>query len=86
MSELQQLKQTINGISQSTKQIAGELGAFDRKFQVQRGRVQAAISGSSQRKDREVLDALAKAARDAKQAAAALQNAARVAAQYGASL
>lgn len=86
MSELQQLKQTINGIAASTKQIAGELSAFDRKFQTQRNRVDAAIKGSSQRKDREVLDALSTAARDAKQAAAALQNAARVASQYGASL
>ncbi|MGB3301887.1 hypothetical protein [Gordonia sp. (in: high G+C Gram-positive bacteria)] len=86
MSELQQLKQTLNSIAQSTKQIAGELGSFERKFQSQSNRVSQAIGGSAQRKDREVLEALSKATRDAKQAEAALQNAARVASQYGASL
>lgn len=86
MSELLKLKGTINGIAQSTKQTAGSLGSFSATFSKQRGSVESAIKGSSQRKDQEVLNALIQADKQVKAAVQALENAAQIAQRYGASL
>lgn len=86
MSELMKLKSTINSIAGSAKQTAGNLGSFNATFSKQRQSVEAAIKGSSQRKDQEVLNALSQADKQVKAATAALQNAAQIASRYGASL
>jgi len=86
MSELSQLKQTINGLADSARKTGANLASFDRQFGQQTQRVQAAIGGSAQRKDQEVVAALQQASRAVKQATAALANAAKIASNYGHSL
>lgn len=86
MSALTQLKQTINGLAEASKRTANGLGQFDQQFNQQMQGVQQAIGGSSQSKDREVVAALHQASKAVKEATQALQQAARVAGQYGQSL
>lgn len=86
MSELQKLKGTLESISNSAKQTGGMLGQFKSKFSSHMGQVKAAIGGSSQRKDQEVLQSLDAASKQVDAAVRALENAARVAANYGRSL
>jgi gas vesicle protein len=83
---LNRLKQTISGLSESAKSTGASLAQFDRQFSQQTQQVQQTIGGSAQRKDAEVMSALQEAAKSVKQASAALQNAARIAGQYGQSL
>ncbi len=86
MSELQKLKGTLETIATSAKQTGGSLGQFKSKFSAHQGQVRAAIGGSSQRKDQEVLQALDAASKQVTAAVQALEQAARVAANYGRSL
>ncbi len=86
MSQLQQLKQTINGIAESAKKTGTGLAQYDRTLTQQISSVQQAIGGSSNGADRKVLASLQNAQRRAKEATAALQEAARTAADYGRSL
>ncbi len=86
MSQLQQLKGTIDSIAQGAKQTGGSLAQFKQTFGQHVGQVQSAIGGSSQRKDQEVISVLQEAQRKVDEAAQALQNAARIASSYGQSL
>ena len=86
MSELQKLKGTLEQISRAATQTGGNLGQFKSKFNQQRGQVQAAIGGSAQRKDQEVMHALDAAAKQVDAAVQALNQAAKVASNYGRSL
>ncbi|MCF6389351.1 hypothetical protein L2K20_20445 [Mycobacterium sp. MBM] len=86
MSELLKLKGTLESISNSAKQTAGQLGQFKSKFTGYQGQVRAAIGGSSQRKDQEVMQALDAAAKQVDAAVNALNQAARVASNYGRSM
>lgn len=86
MSELQKLKSTLEQISSSAKQTGGSLGQFKSKFSQHQGQVRAAIGGSAQRKDQEVLHALDAAAKQVDAAVQALAQAAKVASNYGRSL
>ena len=86
MSELSQLKGTINSIAQSAKQTGGSLGQFKSKFSQHVNSVQSAIGGSAQRKDKEVIGALQDAQKKVEAAAQALDKAAKIAASYGQSL
>lgn len=86
MSELSQLKGTINSIAQSAKQTGGSLGQFRSKFNQHVNSVQSAIGGSSQRKDQEVISVLQDAQKKVEAAAQALENAAKIANGYGQSL
>lgn len=86
MSELQKLKQNIQSLASSAKQTGAGLGQFKSKFSSQVNQVQAAIGGSAQRKDQEVVQALQAASKQVDAAVAALEQAAKVASAYGASL
>ncbi len=86
MSELQKLKSTIEGLAGSAKQTGGSLGQFKSKFSTQMAQVRGAIGGSSQRKDQEVINALEAANKQVTAAIGALENAARIAGNYGKSL
>jgi uncharacterized protein YukE len=83
MSELQKLKGTLEQIANSAKQTGGSLGQFKSKFTSHQGQVRQAIGGSSQRKDQEVLQSLDAAAKQVDAAVRALENAAKVASNYG---
>jgi ElaB/YqjD/DUF883 family membrane-anchored ribosome-binding protein len=86
MSELQKLKSTIESLAASAKQTGAGLGQFKSKFSGQVGQVQAAIGGSAQRKDQEVIQALQAASKQVDAAVSALEQAAKVASGYGKSL
>lgn len=86
MSQLTNLKQTIDGLSQQAKATAGSLHAFKQKFAQSIGQVQATIGGSTQRKDQEVIAAITQAQARVDAAAQALEEAAKIAKGYGESL
>ena len=86
MSQVTNLKQALDSIAQQTKTTAGTLLAFRQKFQQSTQQVQSAISGSAQRKDQEVIQAIAQAQQRVDAAAQALEEAARIAKAYGESL
>ncbi|MFT4298201.1 MAG: hypothetical protein QM597_00970 [Aeromicrobium sp.] len=86
MSELKNLKGSIDSIARSAKQTGGSLGQFRSTFSQQVSQVQSSIGGSSQRKDQEVISALQDAQKKVEAAAQALDNAARIASAYGKSL
>jgi hypothetical protein len=86
MSQLSQLKQQIDSIAQQAKSTGGALSSFRAKFGQSITAVQATIGGSAQRKDQEVVQALAEAQTKVDAAVAALDQAAQTARAYGASL
>lgn len=86
MSQLKQLKEAIGGIAKSATDAGQSLAQFDQQFNRQAQAVQQVIGGSSQGKDRQVVEAIQQASRAVKQATAALQNAGRIAQQYGQSI
>lgn len=86
MSQLQQLKQTVNGLADAAKKAGGNLTQLDRTFSQQSSAVQQAIGGSTNGADKRVLQAIQDAQRKVKEASAAMQNAARIASDYGRSL
>lgn len=86
MSELQKLKGTIESIASSAKRTGSNLGQFKSTFSAQVSQVQAAIGGSSQRKDQEVVQSLNAAQKQVDAAVAALDQAAKIASAYGKSL
>ncbi len=86
MSQLQQLKGTIDSIAQGAKQTGGSLSQFKQTFDRHVSQVESAIGGSSQRKDQEIISALQEAQSKVDAAAQALQNAAKTASSYGQSL
>jgi uncharacterized phage infection (PIP) family protein YhgE len=86
MSQLQQLKATIDSVAQGAKQIAGSLTSFKPKFGQQVTQVQSLIGGSSQRKDQEIISALQDAQSKVDQAAQALEKASKLATTFGQSL
>ena len=86
MSQLNQLKQSVNGVADAAKKTGSALAQYDKQFSQQSQRVQSLIGGAAQGKDREVVAALQTASRAVKEATSALQNAARIAQQYAQSL
>ena len=71
MSVVQQLKEQLHHMSLEANRAAGGLGGFQNNFAQSSAQVQALISGSATRADRdisELLDAAAKAVGDAVQA------------------
>ncbi|MBM9837363.1 hypothetical protein JO861_12440 [Rhodococcus hoagii] len=86
MSEIQKLKGTLDSIASASKQTGGSLGQFKSKFSAHMGQVRAAIGGSSQRKDQEVIQALEVASKQVDAAVQALESAARITSSYGRSL
>lgn len=86
MSQLTNLKQTIEGLAQQAKSTAGSLAAFKQKFSQSIAQVQATIGGGAQRKDQEVITAITQAQQKVDAAVQALEEAARIAQAYGASL
>lgn len=86
MSQLQQLKAQLNGIASDAKSTAGGLSAFKSKFSAAVGQVNAAIGGSAQRTDQEIIATLKSAEKQVEAAVQALQQAAAKANGYAASL
>lgn len=86
MSQLAQLKQALSGVSQSARKASSNLTGFERTFQRQSAQVGQLIQGSSQRKDAEIMAALQAASKAVKQASQSLEQAAKIASQYGQSL
>lgn len=86
MSQLEQLKQQLNQISNDAKQTASGLAAFKSKFSQAVGQVQATVGGSAQQVDKQIIETLKNAEKQVDTAIAALQAAADEARQYGASL
>ena len=86
MSQLKQLKEAINGMSKSATDAGNNLAQFEQQFNKQAQAVQQVIGGSAQGKDKQVVDAIQQASRAVKQATSALQNAGRIAQQYGQSI
>lgn len=86
MSQLSQLKSEIENIAQQAKATGGNLTAFKSRFSQSISRVSAAIGGSAQRKDQEVIATLQQAQAKVDEAVSALEVAARTAQQYGQSL
>lgn len=86
MSQLMQLKQQLNQISGDAKSTGGNLAGFKSKFSQSVSQVQSLIGGSAQQADRQIIQTLQAAERQVDEAIAALQQAARTAEQYGASL
>jgi hypothetical protein len=86
VSQLRQLKGTIDSIAQGAKQTGAGLTQFRSTFGRHVGEVQSAIGGSAQRKDQEIINVLQDAQKKVEAAAQALDNAARIASSYGRSL
>ena len=86
MSQLKQLKESINSLAKGATDAGNSLGQFEQQFNKQAQAVQQVIGGSAQGKDRQVLEAIQQASRAVKEATAALQNAGRIAQQYGQSI
>lgn len=86
MSDLQRLKQTVNGLAQSAKQTGQTLSSYNNQLKRYNQQVQSAIAGSSQRKDQEIMQAIAGAQKAVAAATSALQNAATIAQRYSQSL
>ena len=86
MTTLRELKSTIDSMATAAGKTGSNLAQFDRTFAQHTQEVQRAMGGSTQRKDKEVLDALQQASRAVKQAVQALQQAAKIAKNYGQSL
>ena len=86
MSQLQQLKGSIESVAQQAKSTAGQLQSFQVKFSQSASQVQATIGGSAQAADKNVLAALDDARSKVDAAIAALHTAASVASRYGGSL
>lgn len=86
MSQLSNLKGTIDGIAKGTKQTSSSLSQFKRTFGQHVNSVQSAIGGSSQRKDQEIISVLQDAQSKVDAAAQALERAANTASSYGQSL
>jgi flavin-binding protein dodecin len=86
MSQLSQLKQAVNGCASSATKASSNLASFGKEFGKQTQQVQQLIGGSAQGKDKQVVAAIQRAEKAVKDAAAQLQNAAKIAQQYGQSL
>lgn len=86
MSQLNKLKQSVTQVAETAKKTGSSLSQFEKQLNQQSQQVQTTIGGSSQGKDREVMQALQKASKAVKDATGALQNAARVAEKYAQSL
>lgn len=86
VSQLSQLKQQIIALSESAEKTSAGLQNFGSNFNSQIQTVSATIGGSSQGKDREVIQSLQQAAKAVQEATQALGIAARTAKSYGSSL
>ena len=86
MSELAKLKQSLTQVANTARKTGTSLGQYDKELNKQSQTVKALIGGGAQRKDREIIQALQSASKAVKDANTALQNAAKVAQQYAASL
>jgi hypothetical protein len=86
MSSLENLRAQIDALALQSERMAANLEAFRSPFANAVAEVQSTIGGSAQRKDRELIERVSAAQRDVQTASAALQQAARTARDYGASL
>lgn len=85
-SQLQQLKTVINQVAQEANKSAANLAQTQRQFQKHSQQVQKIIGGSTQGKDKQVMQAIASASKAVQQAAQELQRASKTAQSYANSL
>ena len=85
-SQLQQLKQQINGLGQAARRTGQGLAQFDSAFARQSAQIQATIGGSAQSKDRAMIASINEAKAKVHAATDALQRLSQTANQYSASL
>lgn len=86
MSQVTQLKEATNNLAKAASDAGKSLAQFEQQFSRQAQAVQQVLSGSSQGKDRQVLEAIQQASRAVQQATTSLQQAGRVASQYAQSI
>ena len=86
MSQLQQLKQQINGLGRAARRTGQELSQLDSAFAQQSAQVQATIGGSAQSKDRVMTASIQEAKTKVHAAVEALARLSQTANQYAASL
>ena len=86
MSQLQQLKGQIGSIGNDAKNTANSLAGFKSKFSQAISQVSATIGGSAMNVDRDMIATLQQAEKQVDQAVAALQQAAKAASSYAASI
>lgn len=85
-SDVLRLKQTCQQLANAARQTSSALSGFDQQFKRYNAQVHQAVGGSSQRKDQEIMNAIAQAQKAVQQANAAVQQAGRIAQQYGSSI
>jgi ABC-type transporter Mla subunit MlaD len=81
-SQLEQLKSSLNAFAQSTERTGQSLASQGKDFQKSSQQISALIGGSATSKDREVMAAVAEAQKAVQQASNALAKAARTAKDY----
>lgn len=86
MSSVTELKSTCQQLANSARQTSGALAGFDQQFKRYNDQVRHHLAGGSQRKDQEIMAAIAQAQKAVQQANQAVQQAGRIAQQYGASI
>ncbi len=85
-SQLNQLKQSMRNMADTAMKTGSSVAQYEKQFNKQRQEVQNLIGGSSQGKDREIQQALARASKAVKDATSALQEAAKAAQKYAQSI
>ena len=82
MSDVTELKQRLAAMANDSRQAAGGLTGFKRRFDQQSAKVQALIQGTATKADQQILQNLAEAAKAVETASAALQVAAKSCSTY----
>lgn len=86
MSQLSQVKQQLDAISSGAKTMTNGLQGFRANFLKASAQVQAAVGGSAQGVDKDLIETLQEAEKKVDQAIEALQRASKTVSQYGRSL
>lgn len=86
MSQLNQVKRQLGAISSDAKTMAAGPQGFKTKFSNASSQVQAAVGGSAQNVDKNLIATLQEAEKEVDQAIQALQRASQAASKYGASI
>ena len=85
-SEVQKLQQNVVRLADDAKKTAGQLTNFNTKFASAVNKVQATIGSTSTGTDKQMIETLQQAEKEVKEAVAALEQAAKTANDYAASL
>lgn len=81
-SDLQKLRETINGVSSQSKKMSEGLARFKADFGKSKSRVSAVLAGSTKNTDKKVVQAIDAADKAVAEAQLKLQEAGKIAADY----